>query len=331
MWRGAGKDPATDLAERIGHLSLFQGVDLVAAAHLLTQCEEVVVAAGETILEEGTRNDAIYVVLDGSLNVRLGATNSAPLLELGVGACVGELSILSRLNVSAYVIAAQDSKLLVIPDEQVWALIGSSHPFACNLLKTLSGRVRDDNTRLQASLSAQARYAHASRVDALTGLFNRRSLDEALERHVRRSAAEGNALVLILIDIDHFKKVNDQFGHLVGDEALKTVAALLRKNTRPMDMAARFGGEEFAVLLVGTDIDGAADIGERIRQDIEQAQLSDGEEKISLAISLGIAQLQEFERPIDLLESADRALYEAKRLGRNRVVVATQLSHAKNF
>ena len=92
------------------------------------------------------------------------------------------MSILSRLNVSAYVIAAEPSRLLVIRDEHVWSFIGISHEFACNLLRTLSGRVRDNNTRLQVSMHAQAHYARASRVDSLTGLHNRRWLDEVLER-----------------------------------------------------------------------------------------------------------------------------------------------------
>jgi len=319
-----------DFENRYGHLALFQGVDMVSVEHLLALCEEIDVAAGATVLEEGTCNDAIYIILDGALNVRLGATNARPLLQLGIGACVGELSILSRLNVSAYVNAAEDSRLLVIREEIVWLLIGGSHEFACNLLKTLSGRVRDDNTRLQSSLNAQARYAHASRVDALTGLFNRRWLDEVLDRQCRRCAADGTPLSLILIDIDHFKSVNDRFGHLAGDEALKVVAGHLRRSVRPVDLAARFGGEEFAMLLCGIDLDGAAEIGERIRQDLEGAEIFGAPGDPRVTVSLGISELQAFETPLQLLEKADRALYEAKRLGRNRVVTAPELELAGN-
>jgi diguanylate cyclase (GGDEF)-like protein len=163
-------------------------------------------------------------------------------------------------------------------------------------------------------------------VDALTGLFNRRWLDEVLERQCRRCAADGTALSLILVDIDHFKLINDEFGHLFGDEALKTVAGFLRKSTRPLDMAARFGGEEFALLLYAIDLRGALDIAERIRADIEGAKIPGPGSESFLTVSLGVAELQEFEMPTGLLHNADRALYEAKHLGRNRVVLATEFS-----
>lgn len=315
-----------DYAAKYGGLSLFEGVDLAAVGHLLAVCEEIEVAAGETVLEQGTANDSIYIVLSGGLNVRLGPESAGSLLHLGEGACVGELSILSRVSVSAYVIASEDSRLLVIRENDVWSFIGSSHEFACNLLRTLSGRVRDNNTRLQVSMRAQAHYARTSRIDALTGLFNRRWLDEVLDRQCRRCTEDGKALSLILIDIDHFKRVNDRYGHLYGDEVLKTVAHHLCESTRPLDLAARFGGEEFALVLYGIDLRGAVEIAEGIRKDIAAASILEPDAGMNLTVSLGVAQLQAFEQPMELLQNADRALYEAKHLGRNRVVTGREFS-----
>ncbi len=116
-----------EYALKYGHLDLFRDVDISSVAYLLDKCEEVEVEAGLALLEEGAANDSIYIVLEGALQVRLGATNAAPLLSLGIGACVGELSILSRLNVSAHVIAQRASRLLVIKGELLWSFIGSSH------------------------------------------------------------------------------------------------------------------------------------------------------------------------------------------------------------
>ncbi len=313
-----------DYAAKYGELALFRDVDTDAFGHLFAICEEVEVEAGDIVLEQGAPNDSIFVVLSGGLTVRLGTSSPEPLLHLGEGACAGELSILSRVNVSAHVIAAQRSRLLVIREDEVWSFIGSSHEFARNLLRILSGRVRDDNTRLQQSMHAQAHYARTSRMDALTGLFNRRWLDEVLDRQCRRCAEDATTMSLILVDIDHFKQVNDRFGHLFGDEALKAVANHLCSGTRPLDIAARFGGEEFAVLLHGVDLRGAVEIAERIRNDIAEADILGPEAAMKLTVSMGVAQLQEFEQPVALLETADRALYEAKHLGRNRVVTATE-------
>ncbi len=325
----ASRDRAVDapeLAARYGHLMLFSDVDLSAVAHLLANCEEIDVAAGTTILEEGTLNDAIYIVLAGGVSIRLGSADAEPLVELGVGACVGELSILSQLDVSAFVTSSLDSTLLMIRDEQLWSLIANSHAFACNLLRLMSGRIREDNTRLRESLEAQKHFARASRVDALTGLYNRRGLDEVMRRQCQRSARDGNALSLLLIDIDNFKKINDTFGHLRGDEALKCVADALRASTRPTDLAARYGGEEFALVLHDIDLFAAAEIGERIRDDIARARLPATGSEIAMTVSVGVAELETNADPESLMADADRALYRAKRLGRNRVVVASDLT-----
>lgn len=316
--------PRDDCASKYGHLALFEDVDLDAVSHLFEVCEEIEVEYGATVLAQGAPNDSIFIVLEGALTVRLGTANAESLLHLGVGACVGELSILSRVCASAHVVAAERSRLLVIRESEVWSFIGSSHEFACNLLRTLSGRVRDDNTRLQKSMHAQAHYARTSRMDALTGLFNRRWLDEVLDRQCRRCAEDATTMSLILVDIDHFKQVNDRFGHLFGDEALKAVASHLCMSTRPLDLAARFGGEEFAVLLHGIDLRGAVEVAERIRHDIAAADILGADAGMELTVSMGVAQLQEFEQPMALLENADRALYEAKHLGRNRVVTASE-------
>jgi len=167
-------------------------------------------------------------------------------------------------------------------------------------------------------------YAFATK-DHLTGVFNRRSLDEALGREVARAIRYKLPLSAIMFDIDDFKQYNDKYGHLQGDNALKTVTRIAEINTRSEDFVARYGGEEFVVMLPNTGITKAVKIAERIRKEVASAiisasrkNLQKGFEKIT--ISLGVAQLSEGGIK-EMLNKADDALYEAKREGKNRVKV----------
>jgi diguanylate cyclase (GGDEF)-like protein len=163
--------------------------------------------------------------------------------------------------------------------------------------------------------------------DALTGLSNRRAFDEALERAIAREDRQQGRFALLLMDIDHFKKLNDTYGHPAGDAALKNTAATLGQLLRKGDQAARYGGEEFAVILPGTDAAGAAQLAERVRQGVENARLVVAGARLEVTVSLGVALWPTDGRDADaLVEAADRGLYAAKQGGRNRVVAAADLA-----
>jgi diguanylate cyclase (GGDEF)-like protein len=175
----------------------------------------------------------------------------------------------------------------------------------------------------------QMRLAEGALQDPLTGLYNRRHLDERLASELAGSQRHGRALSLLMIDIDHFKKVNDDRGHLAGDEALKMVAFVLRGAVRKEDVIARYGGEEFVVIARETPLDGARALGERIRRAVEKSRFAWQGTELSVTVSVGVtvgAATGEYvpgrsER--ELVEAADRALYVAKQQGRNRVVALT--------
>ncbi|HTR70817.1 MAG TPA: diguanylate cyclase [Mycobacteriales bacterium] len=159
-----------------------------------------------------------------------------------------------------------------------------------------------------------------ARSDPLTGLGNRRQLDQDLALEVERSGRYQRPLTFLMIDIDHFKQVNDTFGHAVGDGVLREVAALLRTEMRAGDTAYRFGGEEFAVLARETDVAGGAAVAERLRAAIEKKYAPRVDGDLSVTVSIGVAALRfAAEDGAELMGSADAMLYEAKRLGRNRV------------
>jgi two-component system cell cycle response regulator len=155
--------------------------------------------------------------------------------------------------------------------------------------------------------------------DGLTGAANRRFLTEFLEREMARSRRHRRTLSLVLFDLDHFKQVNDGFGHLTGDEVLRTVAAIAREQVRREDCFARFGGEEFAVVLTETDLIAARLFAERLRGTIEHHDFRAGNDRLTVTISSGIAEMTpEIREPVEFLAAVDARLYEAKSAGRNR-------------
>lgn len=156
--------------------------------------------------------------------------------------------------------------------------------------------------------------------DALTGLVNRGHFLRVAERELLRTRRYGYGLSLLMMDVDWFKSINDRFGHQVGDRALRTLADLCRDSLREVDTVGRLGGEEFAALLPGTDLNAALAAAERLRVAVEASVLvlEDGNQ-VSLSLSIGVAQLSEVDSLDSLMERADRGLYQAKRSGRNRI------------
>lgn len=162
-----------------------------------------------------------------------------------------------------------------------------------------------------------------ARSDALTGLANRRAFDEALHRECVRARRTGSPLMLVLLDIDHFKQVNDKFSHSVGDMVLKHIASEISQHCREGDTVARWGGEEFAILLPDTALANAAEICERIRSAIMHIDCSTYAKGLTLTVSMGLAEFSAETSHGKLLSRADQALYQAKQQGRNRVDIAT--------
>jgi diguanylate cyclase (GGDEF)-like protein len=162
--------------------------------------------------------------------------------------------------------------------------------------------------------------------DDLTGVYNRRSMFHHLEAELSRCRRYGRSLGVLMVDIDHFKRVNDEYGHLVGDQALRWVATTLQNELRSMDFLCRYGGEEFCAILPETNRAGVLRAGERLRSAIERTLFTHSDVQLSLSISVGGASwaAEESTEFPDLMARADTALLEAKRSGRNQVRVATQ-------
>jgi len=169
--------------------------------------------------------------------------------------------------------------------------------------------------------ASQRLLVRIATTDALTGIFNRRHFMAVLAREQHRADRYATSFSLLMLDIDHFKRINDTYGHPVGDEAIKAMAAAASKFLRPTDMIGRFGGEEFVVMLPHTDEVGAVVAAERIRQSVADVVVSAGDQDVRFTVSIGAATYVRRAKLDQLLECADQALYAAKSGGRNQVCV----------
>jgi len=307
---------------------LFCDIDLASIEHLLDACPETLLAAGDTLLQQGAQNTTLYLVLAGQLRVYLSGPDLPEHTQLNPGECVGEMSVIDGRRASALVMAAQDTRLLVIDNEVIWSLIETSYGIARNLLAILSGRMRLNNLALVSSQSQSLEFERAALVDALTGLHNKRWVAEAFPRVISRCERDGVGLCLLLGDLDNFKRFNDAHGNLSGDKLLRLLARRLSEILRPQDMLARSGVEEFVCLLPATDLPDALKIAERMRVVAAESRLTidPGGKLAGVTMSLGIAALQENDALAALLANAGLALRRAKDAGRNRVEVAKPAS-----
>ncbi len=195
-------------------------------------------------------------------------------------------------------------------------LITASEPGAQPASFNLIVRDISDHRESMESLLRQATS------DQLTGVANRRAFHEAAGMELARYQRKPRDIALLLVDIDHFKQVNDTYGHPVGDQVIRNLAEVMLRSVRSIDVVARLGGEEFAVLLPSTDETMGRQIAERIRANVAKQAVRAGEHAISYRVSIGVATVAaSIHTPDDLIAAADHALYEAKRCGRDRVCV----------
>jgi len=314
--------PATSNDNDLNVFSLFEGVSLTARANLLFDCDERTLQPGEVLIEHGADNSALYLVMNGRFGVYLDKVHDDPLAFIERGETVGELSIIAGSEASGEVVAEVVSTVLVIGEDAFWALTNESHPFAVKMLVTLAERLRANNATVSRNVRKRRMFERAAMFDGLTGIHNRRWLDESLHRMVERHRHGGGALCVALLDIDHFKGFNDRYGHEAGDYVLTEVAGTLTENLRPTDLAARFGGEEFVIIFPDTKQVDALMVAERVREAVQARPLvAPGNRELpNVTISIGVAELEAEQTVPSLMKVADSAMYRAKHGGRNQVM-----------
>ena len=181
-----------------------------------------------------------------------------------------------------------------------------------------------EKARLKREMKeAQKKITEMTTHDELTGLYNRRYFMGSLERELSRAKRYGTDLKLCMMDLDHFKRINDTYGHPAGDMVLSEIGGMLKECVRQSDLVCRYGGEEFAVILPNTDAEKARAVSERFRRRVAKHDFKHKSSRFGITVSIGVALYNnEVDKsPMEFLEMADRALYQAKEAGRNRVVV----------
>ena len=248
------------------------------------------------------------------------------------GAC-NDKKILDMLQNKIEVQSSQDGRIYTVP------LVYENNYVGIFAAKSTDGIISDKDKNYLNQLAGQiAVTIHKANsyieilkyatIDALTGFYNRRQLENRIKQEVASAKRQHTPLCGIMTDIDYFKRVNDNYGHAVGDLVLKTVAKTIRSQLREYDIAGRYGGEEFSIILPFTNIKEAKMAAERLRSSVENKVIDISEvnpdasvKKISVTMSLGIYEIKETDNEEDLMKKADKALYDAKNSGRNRVVV----------
>ena len=270
----------------------------------------------------------------------------------GKNKCKGRTSIVSKDGREIPVLCSirllkidekETNYLLVFTDLTEIAKREKELEDALEEIKTLNEELNKRSQQLEIALAsldmklfeterAKEEAERLAITDPLTSLFNRRFLEEKLSNELIRAKAYNNYLSIVMADIDHFKRINDTYGHKVGDEVLKALALILKANTRGNDTVARYGGEEFVIILSNVSKYDAYRIAERIRLEVEDTSFEEIGVPEKITVSFGISCFPEDgEDAIDLLKKADQALYQAKSQGRNRVVVFTGPSESIHF
>lgn len=309
-------EPTRD--EQLAMHALLRDVPRAIVERTLSPCPTVDLQPGQHLIQRGDRRDELYLVLHGRLRVAVGGITLA---TIPAGQTVGELALLEPQAACADVVADAPTRVLVVEAERFWMLVDASHAVAVNMLRALAARIRESTFQV-GTVEAQRRAMEAlSRTDALTGLANRRWLDETLPRLVARAEHDRAPLSVVALDVDHFKTVNDTWGHATGDRVLVALAEVVRAVVRPTDFAARVGGEELLVVLPATPLEGARVVAERVRRAVRSVSVMDdrGAPTRTITLSAGVSTLSFGESAEALVVRADARLYDAKRGGRDRV------------
>ncbi len=306
-------------------------VAAICTAGKLRQCE-----AGDVLFRRDEYGDSMFVLEEGE--VELNFANEVSSKSLCSNAVFGELAFVTGRHLRTATARAKTHCTLRVIDETAFERLYQSQPrllvrllrHTCGYLLAsehrLIGSLRRKNRELQSTLDYLRRTREEvdyqellANTDELTGLYNRRCLNQQLDKFIDRAHATGTGLALILVDVDKFKDVNDTFGHAAGDEVLQGLAAIITECVRTSDLPCRFGGDEFAIVLTEIEPDRAVARAESIRRNAQAARLVPDHVKIEVCTSIGGAMLRPRENASELFERADQELYRSKKLGRNRV------------
>ncbi|MFW5737747.1 MAG: diguanylate cyclase [Spirochaetota bacterium] len=313
---------------------LLRRVDILGDLHddeleiLQGYLEETECGADDAVFNQGEEGKDLYIVSDGRVAIRVATQDGSPIdvAELGPGDFFGEMAIFEDAPRSATCDMVDGGRLYRLRKTDFFALM-DQHPGTA--IKIMYRMVAITTNRLNATssfLSDLVQWGEGARrraiTDDLTGLYNRRYLDGALEQQVAEALVKKGVFSLIMMDLDRFHEVNDEYGQAFGDELIATVAPSVRDAVGEGDIAARYGGDEFTIILPGRRADEALAIAETIRTAVEALDVPGPSGIVKVTTSQGVAEFPRHGRSLEAIrEAADQALYRAKEAGRNRAMV----------
>jgi diguanylate cyclase (GGDEF)-like protein len=282
---------------------------------------------GETIFQQGESGEELYIVGQGRVgsSIRLADGSLHEVAEFGAGDFFGEMSILERAPRSATCTAKEPTALFILKGSDFYHLMEEQPELSIKIMDRMLDITADRFTRSSDFLSDMVRWGEEARkravMDALTGLFKRSFLEAALQDRLRQAQAGGHPLSLIMLDLDHFRRINEHYGAEVGDRVIQALVSVLRATLRPEDVAARCGGDEFAILLPDTSAAEAFELSQRLCAGVRGLEFFEklGGPLRRITTSQGIASFPQHASDFkSLWEKADQALYRAKQLGRDQ-------------
>lgn len=284
--------------------------------------------APAAVFRQGEPGDELYVVREGSVAVRVtsGDGDEVDVAQLGVGDFFGEMAIFEDAPRSASCVLVEGGSLLVLCENDFFKLMREHPGTALKIMDRMVNITTQRLTKTSSFLSEIVQWGEAARrraiTDELTGLYNRRHLDTVLEQHFAEARIRKEHFSLIMMDLDHFHSINDAFGQSFGDSVIKQVAPAVRANLRDTDIAARYGGDEFTLILPAMSAEQARERAEAIRRAVEGLRIESPTGALEVTTSQGIAEFPRHADNLDRLKlAADQALYKAKEAGRNRAMI----------
>jgi diguanylate cyclase (GGDEF)-like protein len=323
---------ATATAQFLREVGLFSLLTEEEVQSLMGFLRLIEIDEGETLFREGDAGHELYIVKSGRIRVAISLPDGREkdITEFMPGDFFGEMSIFENAPRSASCYAGKNSILYSLRGSDFFRLMRDCPSVAIRIMYRMSNittrRLRSTGEFLSDMVLWGERARKRAITDELTGVYNRHFLEEALENQFRRARESGSPLSVVMVDLDHFRSINEEYGHEVGDEILVSAVRVFRDHLREGDIAARYGGDEFVFLLPHTSLDQARRIAQLICRELRSLQIScrDSDvEWVRVTTSQGVASYPDHGDDVScIMKRADNALYRAKELGRNRVICA---------
>jgi diguanylate cyclase (GGDEF)-like protein len=325
-------------AEFLRHVEIFSLLENAELDALIERLHTRDVEGGSLIFEEGEGGSELFIVQSGrvSVSVRLNNGLEQEIAEFRAGDFFGEMSIFEDAPRSASCRTKQKSTLLSLLKEDFYRLT-AEHPqisikLMHKMLSIITWRLRNTSEFVSDMVEWGEEARRRAITDELTGVYNRRFLDEALESYFTAARDSGKPISLIMVDLDHFREINEAYGPKAGDRTLIAAVSAFKRVLREKDVIARYGGDEFTIILPETGLRAAGELAEKMRREIacgaaSSIPLDTGNSEVRVTTSQGVAAFPDNGWDIRTVkEKADEALYRAKEAGRNRVMCADPVS-----